>query len=346
MSKKKSSLRIIFLLVLFIGLIGGWFAYEKYSEFMLPNVPEELADSFVEIPTGASFGDVKDLLKSQGLIMNSVSFETVAKRLKYIKSPMRAGRFEVIPGWSNLTLVRHLRNGQQSTVNVVLNNERLLEDVAGKVSGFIEADSLEILQSFSNEGLLAEYGLNMETMMSIFIPNTYEFFWNTDAHGFLERMKKEHDLFWSNQNRISKAEALEMSTSEVYTLASIVERETLKNDEKKRMAGVYLNRIRIGMPLQADPTLVFATRDFGAKRVLDYHKNYKSPYNTYQNVGLPPGPISMASITSLDAVLNHEKHKYLYFCAKPDGSGYHAFAKTLSQHNQNAIKYRRSLNFR
>ena len=182
-----------------------------------------------------------------------------------------------------------------------------------------------------------------ETAMTAFIPNTYDFYWNTDAKTFFEKMWKENEVFWSKNNRLNKAKNLNLSKEEVYTLASIVEKETNQNDEKNRMAGVYVNRLKKGMRLQADPTVVFATRDFTTKRVLDKHTQFDSPYNTYMYAGLPPGPISMASISSIDGVLNAEDHDYLYFCAKGDGTGYHSFAKTLSGHNANARRYAQNL---
>jgi len=266
--------------------------------------------------------------------------------MAYVRNPMRAGRFEVEPGWSMLQLIRHLRNGPQSPVQLVLNNERLPENVAAKAAQFIEPDSIAIWSAMQQEAFIKELGFSPETLMSLFIPNTYEFFWNTKPKAFLNRMKREHDRFWGTNQRREKAEQLGLSPAEVYTLASIVEKETLIAEEKPRIAGVYLNRLDIGMRLQADPTAVFARRDFGAARVLDYHTQYDSPYNTYRYAGLPPGPIAMASIASIDAVLEPESHQYLYFCAKGDGSGLHAFARTLSAHNRNAAIYRRNLRAR
>jgi UPF0755 protein len=215
-------------------------------------------------------------------------------------------------------------------------------NVAAKAARFIEPDSLAIVRLFQDQDYLDSIGYNTETLMTLFIPNTYEFYWNTTPRAFVERMIKEHDKFW-NKERRAKAEKLGLNPAEVYTLASIVERETLRNDEKQRMAGVYHNRILKGMLLQADPTAVFASRDFNTPRVTNYHLSIDSPYNTYKYTGLPPGPISMSSISSIDAVLNRESHDYLYFCAKGDGSGYHNFAKTLAAHNQNAAIYRENL---
>jgi UPF0755 protein len=334
----------IILAVVGIVLIGlGIFGYQKYKDFLLPNVPENLSEKYIQIPSGSSFEDVVYLLDSLNILLDIQSFRNAAARMNYIKPSMRSGRYEIQAGWNNLDLIRHLRGGAQAPVMVVLNNERLLEEVAGKVSGFIEADSAVLLNLFFNKVYLDSIGYSSETLMSLFIPNSYEFFWNTSARGFMSRMIKEHDAFWSKNNRKEKAANLGLSPEEVYTLASIVERESNKKQERPTIAGVYLNRLNINMILQADPTLVFATRDFTAKRVLNFHKEFDSPYNTYMYTGLPPGPISMASISSIDAVLNRENHDYLYFCARPDGSGFHDFAKTLAQHNRNAAKYRASL---
>ncbi len=220
---------------------------------------------------------------------------------------------------------------------------RFIEDVAGVASRFIEADSADLIQLFRNDEYIQGAGYTTETLMSLFIPNTYEFYWNTDAKSFFERMVKEHQRFWGSHNRLARAEELEMTTNEVYSLASIVERETSKDTEKKRVAGLYLNRIKIGMKLDADPTAKFATKDFEATRILHKHTRFDSPYNTYLYPGLPPGPISMASIKSIDAVLDSEQHNYYYMCVDPDNPGFHLFANSLREHNNNARRYHRWL---
>lgn len=333
---------ILVLLIAFFGALV--FAWQPIKAIYLTGVPANAKTSFVQIPTGASFDQVVGILKREGLIEDEKGFRWVAERMKYIKNPMRAGRFEIQPGWTNRELVTHLRGGKQAPVKIVLNNERLPEEVAGKVARFIETDSLTLLQYFNDPQMMAQAGYNKETFMSLFIPNTYEMFWNTDAKTFVERMIKENQAFWDKNGRRDKARALGLSEKEVYTLASIVERETNYNPEKPVIAGVYLNRLRTGMKLQADPTCVFATRDFATRRVTLYHTTFNSPYNTYLYKGLPPGPISMAGIPSLDAVLQAEKHEYLYFCAKPDDSGAHAFAATYAAHLVNAERFQQYLN--
>ena len=330
------------LLILFISALGaGAYLYTQF--FAKVAVTEGLADYVFEVPTNASFETVAAQLKARQFIQDEQVFQLFAERMAYKRNPMRSGRFELQPGWSYIELIRHLRNGAQAPVDVVLHNERLIEEVAGKVAGFLEQDSLAFLGLMQDESYLSSIGYTPETLMSLFVPNTYELYWNTSPKAFMERMLKEHDRFWQQNDRKQKAEAKGMSPEEIYTLASIVGRETLVNAEKPKMAGVYLNRLERGIPLQADPTAVFARRDFETPRVTDYHTKFDSPYNTYMYAGLPPGPISMASISSIDAVLNSEQHQYIYFCAKGDGSGLHSFAKTLSAHNRNAAIYRANL---
>lgn len=339
MPSKSTTRRSILVIILLALAIGAYFAVQPLKALLLPAVAEDIQDPFVCIPTGASFEEVVRILKRERFIRDEVNFRWLAEEMNYKKGKMRAGRFEVQPGWTNRQLIQHLRTGEQAPVNVILNNERLPEEVAGKISKLIEADSLSLLSAFRNKAFLSQYRLKEETLLTAFIPNTYEMYWNTDAKGFVARMLKECDIFWSKNDRESKARALGLTKQEVYILASIVERETNAVIEKPAIAGVYLNRLKINMKLQADPTSVFATRDFKTRRVTQWHTTFDSPYNTYVYKGLPPGPISMASIPSLDAVLNAEKHNYLYFCAKPDDSGTHAFASTFAAHKVNAARF-------
>lgn len=340
MQQKKTGKKGLILGILTVAVAAAfWFGWQPLKAIYFSGVPKEVADPYVCIPTGSTFEQVVTILKKQGIVRDEPSFRWLAGQMNYKKDKMRAGRFQVKPGWNNRELIQHLRNGEQAPVKVILNNERLPEEIAGVVARYIEADSLSLLQAFRNPALLAEEGWTTETLITGFIPNTYEMYWNTDATGFLKRMKKEHTAFWDKNDRRAKARALGLNETQVYILASIVERETNYNPEKATIAGVYLNRLRIGMKLQADPTSVFATRDFGTRRVTEYHTTFDSPYNTYVYKGLPPGPISMASIPTLDAVLNSEKHNYLYFCAKPDDTGTHAFAETFAAHKVNADRF-------
>ena len=340
----KRNLRSIASLALILLLVGAGIAFYFYQTyFNSPNVPDYLENPYIQIPTNSTFEEVVDLLKEEGFIKDEQSFKWFSDYMKYKKDPMRAGRFEIKPGWSNIQLIRQLRNGAQAPVKVVINGARLPEDIVEKVSASFEFGAADLAALFRDTLYLKTLGYQPETLMSLFIPNTYEMYWNSSPKSFLERMAKEHDAFWSKNDRLEKAKNRGMSPEEVYTLASIVERETQNNGEKPRMAGVYLNRLAEGILLQADPTAVFARRDFDARRVWDYHTKFDSPYNTYMYKGLPPGPISMASIASIDAVLNAEDHRYIFFCAKGDGSGTHNFAETLAAHNQNARIYRRNL---
>lgn len=332
----KSSTRLIIIIIAVACVAVAAFLY--FNIFGAA-VPLHIKDPYVYVPTGANFEQVVDSLKDKSIIKNERTFRMLAERMSYVKNPMRAGRFEVKPGWSMIKLIRHLRNGNQAPVKLVLNNERMVENVAAKAARFIEPDSATIWALLEDPTYLQSIGYNTDSLMSVFIPNTYEFYWNTTPQQFMERMIKEHNNFWKSNNRAQKAAALGYTPNQIYTLASIVEKETNANSEKPRMAGVYLNRLRIGMRLQADPTAVFATRDFDTPRVTNYHIFFDSPYNTYLHAGLPPGPIAMASIPSIDAVLNAEQHSYLYFVASGDETGTHIFGETLEQHNQNIKRY-------
>lgn len=345
MSAQTRSKNVLPLLLILLGLLlaGLYWSYDRYQLIFGANVPARLEDPYLYIAPGSDYEQLVDSLVTGNFLLDESGFRQVARWRKYDQGRIRSGRFRIGEGWSNYKLINHLRSGQQATVKLVLHNERLIENVAGKAARYIQADSLEILRLMNDKKTISEYGLDKDKMMTLFIPNTYDFFWSTSAKGFLDRMKKEKERFWAQNDRLKKAEKLRMSPEEVYILASIVDRETLAKSEKKRVAGLYLNRLRKGIKLQADPTAVFATRDFDARRVLNYHIEYDSPYNTYIYAGLPPGPICMASISGIDAVLNAEKHDYLYMCAKPDNSGLHAFAKTLEAHNANAREYRRWL---
>lgn len=324
--------------VLLAGLAYFYFRFEARTQ-----VPTQLDDPIVYIPTGSSFEEVLDILRARGIVRDEFFFRRLSQYMNYDRDTVPSGRYRIQPGWSMIQLIRHLRGNFQDPVDVVLTNERLPENVAAKIASFVEADSADFMALFTDPAFLDEIGYTEETLISVFIPNTYEVYWDIRPRRFMQRMLREHDRFWDRDDRRTKAEALGLTPEEVYTLASIVEKETLRSEEKERIAGVYLNRLQSGMLLQADPTSVFARRDFETPRVTNYHTKFDSPYNTYLYPGLPPGPITMASISSIDGVLNAEEHDYLYFCAVGDGSGRHAFAKTLAGHNENARRYRENL---
>ena len=291
-----------------------------------------------------NYDSVLAKFKESGLLKNLDSFNWTANK-KNLPNHIYAGRYIIKKGMSNNELVNKLRSGSQDPIQLTFNNIRNLRELAQRVSEQLEPGKNEFYLKFSDPALQKENGFDKYTMAAMFIPNTYEFYWNTKPEKFMKRMHDEYEKFWT-KSRMSKAEKIGLTQIQVITLASIVEEETLKNDEKPKIAGVYLNRLDIGMRLQADPTVVFAAGDFNIRRVLNKHKKIDSPYNTYKHGGLPPGPICLPDVSSIDAVLNYKKHKYVYFCAKADFSGYHSFAKTLSEHMKNARAYQKELNKR
>lgn len=336
--KKKIFIGIIVVIVLFAIMAG----YQVYNAVMKPNVTVHGQKDFsLFIPTGADFDQVKDSLYGNDLIVSHKSFEWWAEKRDYTDD-VKPGHYILRNGMSNRQLLNLLDGGLQTPVKVTFNNMRTVAQLAGRIGEQIEADSADIVNYLSDPSNLADLGFNRQTIPALFLPNTYEFYWNTNAAQFAEKMKKEYEKFW-NGERLEKAKNIALSPVQVSILASIVDKETNKTDEMSRIAGVYLNRLRNGWLLQADPTLVFAVGDFNLKRVLNIHKEVESPYNTYKYPGLPPGPICIPSLASINAVLNAEKHNYYYFCAKDDFSGYHVFAKTLTEHNRNAQRYQREL---
>ncbi|TVR78760.1 MAG: endolytic transglycosylase MltG [Chitinophagaceae bacterium] len=342
--KKGCVLKVLGVVVLIGILVSGLLGYFIYAYVFSPNVNDETATHELFIPTGASYDEVVEMLDRKNVLLNIKSFEWTADKMNY-PNRVKAGRYLIDAGMSNRELIRKLRAGDQQPVMLVLNNMRTKEDLAGKVAGQIEADSLEILTIIKDEEFLSSYGLNKFNVLSIMLPNTYEFFWNTSAKGFFDRMLREFNQFWTEE-RISKAGNLGLTKYEVVTLASIVEEESNRVDERPRIAGVYLNRLNRGWKLQADPTVKYAIGDFSIRRVLFRHLEYDSPYNTYMYEGLPPGPICLPSLNSIDAVLNPEKHEFMFFSAKEDFSGYHNFARTHREHQANARRFHQELNRR
>ncbi len=309
------------------------------------NVKTDPKDGFaLYIPNNSTFEDVMDSLTAHNILKNERSFRLLAEKRKYANN-VKAGKYRVKNGMSNWDLINMLRSGAQEPVKVVINNARLKEDVCNQVSEKLAVDSIALCSLLNDNAYLKELGFDRQAVPAMLMANTYEFWWNTDEEAFVKRMKKEYDRFWT-EDRLNKARAQNLSPIEAITLASIVEEETKKADEMPIVAGLYLNRLRDGWPLEADPTLKFALGDFSIKRVLNKHKEIDSPYNTYKNTGLPPGPIRIPEQNAIKAVLNPKVHEYMYMCAKDDFSGYHAFARTLAEHNQNATRYRRALNER
>jgi len=333
-------MKYIFLLAGILGLIGAASLY-LIAFKANTNSSEEGIEIFID--EAFDIKTLANLLHDQGLVINTSSFNWTATLMSFKKTSVKPGRYLFSETLNNRQLISILRSGRQSPVNITFNNVRDIEELAGRITNNIQLDSLGFLNEIQNDDLLDSLGFNNEDILTLFIPNTYEVFWNISFESLINRMESEHNRFWTKE-RLAKAEALKLNPKEVYTLASIVEKETIANSEKKRIAGVYYNRLERDMLLQADPTVVFANGDFEIRRVLNKHLEIDSPYNTYKYLGLPPGPIYMPDINSIDAVLNKENHKYLFFCAKADNSGLHAFAETSAQHAANARRFHNWLN--
>ncbi len=341
--KKKIRRRIFLSFTIIFLLIIGTLIYVGYNILVKPNVwTADNKNESIYIKKGSDFSDVKEILYSKGLIIDRKYFEWMA-RYKKLDQNIHPGHYIIKSKMNNNELVNLLKGGLQTPVNVTFNNIRTLGDLSRVVAKQLCFDSVALQTTLKNQSFLESHQLNPEQVKAIFIPNTYEFYWTISPEDFVIRMQTEYNRFWTKE-RLEKASQLNLTPFQVSTLASIVEQETNKNDEKRRIAGVYLNRLNKGWLLQADPTLKFALGDFLIKRVLNIHKEIDSPYNTYKNKGLPPAPICLPSIASIDAVLNYEKHDYMFFCANPDFSGYHVFAKTYRQHNRNAKAYQKALN--
>jgi UPF0755 protein len=309
------------------------------SKIFSSNTKFEEKELYVYVPTGASYTDVKKILEPY--VKNFDNFEMVAEKRDYPEN-VKSGRFLLKKDMNNIDLVRAMRSN--IPVKLVFNNQERLENFAGRIGAEIEADSTSLVKAFKDSTFLAANGFNEENVFAMFIPNTYEVYWNTSAEKFRDKMIKEYHNFWTDE-RIAKAKAQGLTPVQATILASIVHKESVKKDERPRIAGVYLNRLRLEMPLQADPTVIYALKlkdnnfDQVIKRVFYNDLVMRSPYNTYVNKGLPPGPIAMPDITALEAVLNPEKNDYIYFCASVERFGYHEFAATLAEHNVNAKKY-------
>ncbi|MCF8347041.1 MAG: endolytic transglycosylase MltG [Bacteroidales bacterium] len=332
------------LLVVFAGLmISVIVVFSKYQDIFDENIEIASGHTFLYIPSGSVFEDVVSELKALNVLEDEKAFLWVAEKKGYGPN-IKAGRFRISDGMSNNDLVNLLRSGNQEPVMVIFNNLRTMEELAGKVSRYLQSDSAFMVAHLTDPKLPAQYGFTPETFKAMFIPNTYEMYWTATPKDFTDRMASEYERFW--EKRDSKLEKLGMTREEVSTLASIVDEETLIDDENPRVAGVYINRLQRGIPMQSCPTLKYALDDWSITRVLYEYKQVESPYNTYKHRGLPPGPIIIPSVSAIDAVLNYEKHNYLYMCAKADFSGRHAFARNLVQHNRNAAEYQKELDRR
>ena len=338
MSAKKLVLLFFFLLV----VIGGFLTFNFYNKIYAPNTSKE---GYLYIPTDSNMDQVENLIRP--FLKRVKPFIWVAK-LKNYPNTIKPGKYFILKDLNNDDLVNLLRSGNQTIVKLSFNNQDSLEKLAGRLAQQIEADSTALLTSMSDKSFIKSSGFTQHTAIGMYVPNTYDFYWNTSADTFRKKMLGEYNNFW-NANRLEQSEKQQLSKTEVIILASIVQKETALEEERPMVAQLYLNRLQHKWPLQADPTIVFALKkaskkDIVIKRVLTKDLSIDSPYNTYINLGLPPGPIAMPDISSIDAVLNPSQHKYYYMCASSTRLGSHEFSETLSQHNRNAKKYQAWLN--
>ncbi|RLD30236.1 MAG: endolytic transglycosylase MltG [Bacteroidetes bacterium] len=336
--------KILFAVAMIGLVIIGYFAYYVYSAMLVPNTAFNNNEAYIYISSHANYQNVRDDLIP--LLKDIKTFDALAARKKY-NINIKAGKYRITKDMNNNDIINSIRSNN-IPIRLSFNNQNSLEQLAGRVAKQIEADSTTLISTMRDTAFYNQNNLTKVTALGMYLPNSYELFWNTSAEEFRTRMLKEYNHFW-NKSRLTKANKIELNQDEVMTLASIVYEESKQKGEQAKIAGVYINRLKNKWPLQADPTLKFAAyqlpkyKNTTIRRVLNEHKTIDSPYNTYKNAGLPPGLISMPNISAIDAVLNYEKHNYFYFAADAQKPGFHKFAKTLSQHNQNARAYQRYL---
>jgi len=328
-------------IALLLILIGSVTVFQYYLKIYNKNV---LKDAYLYIPSNTT--EISLLKIISPFIESTANFKWVAKQKNYLKN-IKSGKYFIKKGMNSNELVNLLRSGKQTPIKLTFNNQDCLESLAGRISEQIETDSTTLLKAFKDPSFLEKNGFTQATAIGMYIPNTYEIYWNTSANTLRNRLLKEYANFW-NATRISKAQKQNLSIDEVIVMASIVQKETSYVQERPTVAGLYLNRYHKKWPLQADPTIIYILKKKYAqnnviKRVLNKDLKINSPYNTYKHIGLPPGPISMPDISSIDAVLNPAKHNYFYMCANVEKIGTHSFSKSLIQHNKNARKYQKWL---
>lgn len=345
--KKKSVFGKIIIVLVIVGLIVGGIAGKYwYQNYKVANIEFEGDSIKLFIPKGSSQQDVLTQLSELKIVTNIESLTWLADQKNYQGGLIVSGNYIVKSGWTNNQLINHLRAGNgRIDASVSFGNVRTLKNLADSISEGVMLESDDVYDWLSNKDSLRKYGFKKETIISMFIPNTYRVDYDITVPDLMKRMAKEYKNFWNDERKV-KLNKIRLSQSEVTTLASIVFSETNSINDMKTIAGVYMNRINKGWPLQADPTLIFALNDYTIKRVLNKHKKVDSPYNTYMYKGLPPGPINIPPSRYIDAVLNYEKHKYMFFCAKEDFSGDSNFATTLAGHMINARRYQKALNDR
>lgn len=340
------NLKKVILWVVLIGAVGGGiFTYFVYQTIFASNTAFNNEEAHIYIESTDGFAEVKAELEP--LLKDIDAFETVANKKEYVNS-IKAGHYVITKGMSNNDIVNTLRVNN-IPITIRFNNQERLENLAGRLAAQVEVDSASLVGAMRDPRFLAEKGFNQATALSMYLPNSYQVYWNTSPEGLREKMWKEYQSFW-NQDRKAKAAQMGYTPQQITSLAAIVQKETAKATERPRVAGVYVNRLRLGMPLQADPTVIYAKKlldndfDQTIKRVLYRDLELDSEYNTYKYAGIPPGPITMPDISTIDAVLNYEKHDYLYFVVDVSNFGYHKFAKSLSQHNRNKAEYVKWIN--
>lgn len=339
---KYRSLRIFiytFIALAVVAIVIGFYVRSIVFE------PIELKETaYIYIEPSTPYNEVMEQIKEKIDIPSERFFHMISEKMNYPEN-LKTGRYAIKNGMSMPEIIRMLRSGRQEAVKLTFNNMRTKENLAGRISNQLMMDSLQLLATIKDEKKIEELGFDSNTVVAMFIPNTYEVYWDTSVDKLLKRMQSEHNAFW-NEDRKAKAEQIGLTPIEVSTLASIVEEEATYSDEYPIVAGLYLNRLKRGQRLEADPTVKFAVGDFSLRRILYKHLEVESPYNTYRNDGLPPGPIRVPSIQGIDATLSPQDHKYLFMCAKDDLSGRHNFATTHAEHVRNAARYQRALNER
>ncbi|MBR1547575.1 MAG: endolytic transglycosylase MltG [Prevotella sp.] len=331
----------VYLYIIIAGLLAmcGLVAY-----YLMTDVSKSDKTEYVYIDADDNCDSVLQKVQVYSHTAGITGLSTLVRHISYGDN-IRTGRYALNPGEGAVTVFRRLKNGQQTSMRLTIPEARTMDRLASLLSRKLMLDSAAIAQALLSQDTCQHYGYDTCTIAAMFVPNTYDVYWNMSVSTLLQRMQREHDRFWQGE-REEKAARLQLTPDEVCTLASIIDEETANNGEKPMIAGMYLNRLRTGMPLQADPTIKFALRQFELKRIYNKLLTTDSPYNTYRNEGLPPGPIKIASIKGIDAVLNAVAHDYLYMCAKEDFSGTHNFARNYKEHLQNAARYTKALNQR
>ena len=335
----KFNKRLIFFLV--ISVLGISFSFYAYQMVYTPNILVDQDDRLLLVKEGNTFKDVQQELHDGEFVQDLISFSFLAKLMNYDEQ-IKPGRYLLKRNMSNLRAIQLLKSGAQEPVRITFNNVRLVPELAEKITRNLGMTPQEFEASVVQFAMTNSYGLNKENILVMFIPNTYQVYYNIVPDALVKRMYQEYENFWTDERK-AKAKKIGLTPTEVSILASIVQAESVRPDEAPTIAGLYMNRLKQGIPLQADPTLVFAVGDFTLKRILNVHKEIDSPYNTYKYAGLPPGPINMPEINSLEAVLDFKPSDYLYMCAKEDFSGRHNFTSDYQEHMNNAIRYQKAL---